>query len=96
MSDMLIFVGALLSVALTVVWVFSMAATLRLREDVIAMRATLGRVFETQQAALHIVNERHQWDTHERRRALRLQGYLARGMDEDEAITAVDRELPIT
>ena len=96
MSDLLIFVGALVSVALTVGWVLSMVATMRLREDVIAMRASLTRVLETQQAALHIVNERHQWDAHERRRALRLKALMDHGVEEEDAIATVDRELPIT
>lgn len=95
MSDFAIFAAGLISLALTVLWVFSMIATLRLREDLIAVRKSVERVVESGQAAVFILNERHQRDAHERRRALRLKVLLDHGVEEDDALATVDRELPI-
>jgi hypothetical protein len=81
MSDFVMFIGGLVGLLLTVLWILSMLATLRLREDV----ATLTRC----------VYERHGWDVRERKRALRPQDLLRKNMAEDVAIAMVDRELPI-
>ncbi len=89
------FIGALVSLALTVLWGLSMLATLRLREDLSAVRKSVGRVVESGQAAVFILNEHHQSDAHERRRALRLKVLLDHGVEEEDALATVDRELPI-
>ncbi len=81
MSDFTMFFGGLVGLLLTVLWILSMLATLRLREDV----ATLARC----------VYERHGWDVRERKRALRLHSLLAKNMAEDVALAMVDREYPI-
>ena len=69
MSDFVMFVVGLISLALSVMWVLTMLATLRLRDDVVAMRKSLEHVAQTGQATMVILNERHQWDIQERKLA---------------------------
>ena len=95
MSDLAMFIGALVSFALTVLWVLSMLAVLRVRDDLVVMRKSLERVVESGQASVFILNERHQWDTHKRRRALRLKVLLDHGVEDDDALATVERELPV-
>lgn len=95
MSDFLIFIAALVGLALTVLWVLSMLATLRLRDDLVVMRKSVERIVESGQATVLILNERHLWDIHERRRALRLKVLLDHGVEEEDALATVDRELPL-
>ena len=95
MSDFLIFVAALISLALTVLGILAMLATLRLREDLIAVRKSVERVVESGQAAVLILNERHQRDAYDRRRTSRLKVLLGHGVEEEDAMATVDRELPL-
>jgi len=69
MSDIVLIVVGIVSLALSVMWVLTMLATLRLRDDVVAMRKSLEHVAQTGQATMLILNERHQWDVQERKLA---------------------------